>query len=216
MFSVNAGDACAAGAPPMVPIVTGGAGGSATLIVIDPVAVFFCESVTVKVTVAFPAAVGVPPIVLPATDNPAGRPLADQVYDAPAVSVPPVAASASVNAVPTVAGKLPLVVIDSAGPLALMVTLSLAVAVCPAASVTVTEKTLVPVAVGVPLITPELVFRLRPGGVAPEVTDQVYGWVPPLAAMVLEYAAPWVPLGSESVVIDSVNSTVIVNAFDTV
>lgn len=69
---------------------------------------------------------------------------------------------------------------------ALIVTLNWALAVCPAASVTVTLNRLVPVAVGVPLTTPVLPFRVNPAGAAPEVIDHVYGVVPPLATIVLE------------------------------
>jgi len=39
----------------------------------------------------------------------------------------------------------------------------------------------VPVVVGVPLICPEL-LRLNPAGRDPELTDQLYGVLPPLAA----------------------------------
>jgi hypothetical protein len=48
----------------------------------------------------------------------------------------------------------------------------------------VTRKVMpkVPVTAGVPLITPVLTFKLRPAGSAPDVMDQVYGVVPPLAA----------------------------------
>ncbi len=55
------------------------------------------------------------------------------------------------------------------------------VAVSEAASVTRTVKLLVPVAVGVPEITPELGASDRPGGSVPEARDHVYGVVPPLA-----------------------------------
>ena len=48
-------------------------------------------------------------------------------------------------------------------------------------SVTVAVKLLVPVAVGVPEISPEVVLRLRPAGKLPLVMDQVYGEEPPLA-----------------------------------
>jgi hypothetical protein len=40
-----------------------------------------------------------------------------------------------------------------------------------------------PAVVGVPDRTPE-VLKLRPAGAVPELTDQVYGGVPPVAAMV--------------------------------
>jgi len=49
------------------------------------------------------------------------------------------------------------------------------------ASVTVTVKFEVPVAVGLPEIRPEAAFSVSPAGRLPEVTDHVYGVVPPLA-----------------------------------
>ena len=45
---------------------------------------------------------------------------------------------------------------------------------------TLMVKLLVPVALGVPLITPEL-LRFKPGGRVPETRDHVYGDVPPVA-----------------------------------
>jgi hypothetical protein len=51
-------------------------------------------------------------------------------------------------------------------------------------SVTCTVKLVVPVAIGVPEITP-LVLRERPGGnKVPPVRVQVYGWIPLLACKV--------------------------------
>ena len=43
----------------------------------------------------------------------------------------------------------------------------------------------VPAAVGVPEITPEPAFRLRPAGSEPDVTDHEYGLVPPVLASVV-------------------------------
>jgi hypothetical protein len=51
-------------------------------------------------------------------------------------------------------------------------------------SVTRTVKLNVPATVGVPLITPVLLFKLRPAGNDPTVIDQLNGAVPPLAASV--------------------------------
>lgn len=48
-------------------------------------------------------------------------------------------------------------------------------------SATAAVKLKVPLAVGVPEIRPVLVARLRPAGRLPEVIDQVYGVVPPVA-----------------------------------
>jgi hypothetical protein len=53
-------------------------------------------------------------------------------------------------------------------------------------SVTVTVKFDVPLAVGVPEITPVLAARVRPVGRVPAVIDHVYPGVPPLAARVCE------------------------------
>jgi len=59
--------------------------------------------------------------------------------------------------------------------------------------------------VGVPEITPAE-LNAKPAGSVPELSNQVYGAVPPVAASVtLVYAVPTVPAGSgEVVVIDSV------------
>ena len=63
------------------------------------------------------------------------------------------------------------------------VMLSALVAVC-ARALTWTVKFEVPVAVGVPEITPVLAVSVSPGGSAPLAIDHVYGGVPPLAASV--------------------------------
>jgi hypothetical protein len=77
-------------------------------------------------------------------------------------------------------------------------------AVCPAESVTVKVKVLVPAFTGVPdrapaevNVIPVLQAPLQDGSV------QVYGAVPFTAARVVEYAVPTVPVGSEVVVIAS-------------
>ena len=64
-----------------------------------------------------------------------------------------------------------------------MVILRLAAALCTGEveSLTFTVKEEAPAAVGVPLICPELP-RVRPAGREPELSDQLYGVVPPLAA----------------------------------
>ena len=58
------------------------------------------------------------------------------------------------------------------------------VSVAELASVTLTVKFDVPVAVGVPLMTPVLLFRLRPAGSDPLSMLQVTGLIPPLSASV--------------------------------
>src|ERR1700686_5226081 len=59
-------------------------------------------------------------------------------------------------------------------------------------SATWTVKVDVPVAVGIPEITP-LLFRLNPVGSLPEAKLHVRAPAPPLACRVTEYAAPTVP-----------------------
>src|SRR5262245_33627715 len=75
------------------------------------------------------------------------------------------------------------------------------VAVCPLA-VTWTVKLTVPVAVGVPEITPVPALSVRPAGRLPLASAQVYGGTPPVAASVALYGVPCVPPGSDDVVID--------------
>ena len=53
-------------------------------------------------------------------------------------------------------------------------------------SLTVTVNNEVPVVLGVPLIWPEP-LRLKPAGKDPELTDQVYGAVPPVTPSDVEY-----------------------------
>ena len=69
------------------------------------------------------------------------------------------------------------------------------------ASVMVTVKFAVPLAVGVPEIWPEAAPRASPAGRLPPVMDQVYGVVPPLTLTELEYDVPLVPDGSDDVLI---------------
>ena len=70
---------------------------------------------------------------------------------------------------------------------AVTVMLSDLVAVCAVGaveSVTRTVKLEVPVAVGVPESAPVEAFKLTPAGSDPELIDQAYGLVPPLAVRV--------------------------------
>ena len=67
--------------------------------------------------------------------------------------------------------------------------------------------------VGVPLIAaPDSV---RPAGSVPDVTDHVYGGVPPVAANVCEYAVPTVPFerGDGVVMVSGGGSIVMANCF---
>jgi hypothetical protein len=81
------------------------------------------------------------------------------------------------------AGKAEAVVIESAG--GLIVSANDFVVVRDALSATSTEKFEVPAVAGVPLITPEE-ESVSPLASDPDVTDQRYGGVPPLAASVWE------------------------------
>jgi hypothetical protein len=60
-------------------------------------------------------------------------------------------------------------------------------------SVTVAVKLYVPLVEGVPEMMPVVAARVSPAGRLPEVIDQVYAGVPPVAVMVLEYAVFTVP-----------------------
>jgi hypothetical protein len=75
--------------------------------------------------------------------------------------------------------------------------LSISLAVRDFASVTCTVKLLLPIVVGVPVIAPVLLFKLKPGGKLPEVMLHVKGGVPvprttPRVAL---YGAPTTPGG---------------------
>ena len=85
------------------------------------------------------------------------------------------------------------------------------------ASVTVTVKSVVPVPVGVPEMSPVAGCSLSPAGSAPAVIDQVYLGMPPAAASVAEYNVPTVPCGSTTVVTaNGATSTVIDSLADAV
>ena len=91
------------------------------------------------------------------------------------------------------------------------------VPVCPALSLIAIVRVKLPGSVGVPLRTPA-VLRFRPGG-GTEVSDHVYGGVPPIAVSVwVGYAVPTVPAGSgDPVTIVSLGaSTVKVRLFEAV
>jgi hypothetical protein len=139
------------------------------------------ESVTVIEGVLVPVAVGVPEIAPEELMlRPAGSPVADQVYGV----VPPLALIEAEYAAPVKPPGNDAVAIDKPAPTvmesALVVTLRWLGVL---ESVTVIEGVLVPAAVGVPEIAPaELI--LRPAGSPAAV--QVYGAVPPPAAMAAE------------------------------
>jgi len=95
------------------------------------------------------------------------------------------------------------VVIVGATALVLITMLSALVAF-PTLLVALTEKLNVAAVVGVPLITPLVVFKLRPPGRLPLAIAHVIGAVP-VAARVWLYAVPTVPAGKEAVVIVGAN-----------
>jgi hypothetical protein len=167
-------------------------------------AVGFVESVTLAVKLKEPDAVGVPEIV-PADDNvrPAGKApaLRLQLYGV----VPPLAASVIEYAVPTCPDGTEALVICTAVTAAATVRANDLVAVSAfgfglVESVTWAVKLKEPDAVGVPEIVPAE-DNVRPPGSAPALMLQLYGWVPPLAASVVEYAVPTRPDGTDVVVI---------------
>jgi hypothetical protein len=77
------------------------------------------------------------------------------------------------------------------------------------ASVARTVKLAVSAVVGVPLLIPVLLARLKPTGKLPVTIDQVRGAVPPLATNVWLYAVPAVAPGKLAVVTTGRSFTVI-------
>ncbi len=159
----------------------------------------FVESVTVIVTVLVVAVVGVPLIcpVDASRVNPAGSPVADQVYGV----APPVAASVTpAYAVFTTPDGSDVVVIAN-WPAMLIDSVLVALRwVGLVESVTVIVTVLDPAVVGAPVIAPLEASMLRPAG--RPVADHVYGVVPPVAATVALYAVPTTPPGNDVVVMD--------------
>ena len=86
-------------------------------------------------------------------------------------------------------------------------------AIAPMASLTRTVKLNVPTVVGVPLMVPELAFKLSPLGSDPAVIAQLYGVVPPVATSDVEYEMPVDPPGAEDVLIDKAGAITIDSAF---
>lgn len=70
-----------------------------------------------------------------------------------------------------------------------------------AASVAVTVKLKLPLAVGVPESVPVAALRLSPAGRVPAETECAYGGVPPDTTIVCEYTDPMLPSGSVVVTI---------------
>jgi len=135
------------------------------------VAVAELLSRTCTVNVLAPVALGVPVIapVLAVSDKPAGRApaMTDHVYGI----VPEPASSIVLYTTPEV--PLGNSIVVTATPGAATIMLSASEAVLEFASVTLTVKLLVPVAVGAPEITPVLAVSDKPAGKEPELIDHV-------------------------------------------
>lgn len=141
------------------------------------------ESFTCTVTGNIPSAVGVP-LIWPLeafNESPDGKEpdVIDQVYGV----VPPEAVRLVEYTAPCCASGNEVVVTCTGVTDALEIVIEkLFVDVCAGEdeSVTLTVKDDVPAAVGVPLICPAL-LKESPAGSEPELIDQLYGVVPPLA-----------------------------------
>ena len=151
--------------------LTGAVPRALMVMVIVAVAVCLLASVTVKVTVDVPAVVGAP-LIAPddARLRPAGRlpPVRANVYG----DVPPEAASVCENAEPTVPVRLPVVRVNCV-PAAETTMEYCRCPDWPAESVAAAVNRNEPVAVGVPLMVPELAPNCKPPGRLPEAIDQV-------------------------------------------
>jgi hypothetical protein len=131
------------------------------------------ESVTITVKSNVPAVVGVPetvPVELPMV-SPGGRDpvVIDQVYG----GVPPVTATVAEYVVPTVPLGREAVVMPPLGAITIERAAVAVRAVGVVESVTVTVKSEVAAAVGVPVMAPVEASRLSPAGKVPVVTDHV-------------------------------------------
>ncbi len=157
------------------------------------------ESVTLIVTLPLLAAAGVP-VMAPVEaliESGVGSPVADQVYG----FVPPVAVAVRLYAWPAVPeGSEAVVIVRVADA---MLSVSVVLVLCgvgAAESVTLIVTLPLLTAVGVPEITPPELIE-RPAG--KPVADQLYGVVPPVAAIVMLYACPTWPAFRAVVVIVS-------------
>lgn len=149
--------------------------------------VFVCgvgeESVAVMVKFAVPDAVGVPSMtpVAPCSVRPAGNDPAVMLHETG--RVPPldcsVVAGYTLFIVPP--GSDVVVIVKGGGAIT-MPSAFVAVSAGVVESLTCTVKSAVPAAVGVPVITPVALCKVRPAGRAPAVNvHDEYGGVPPVA-----------------------------------
>lgn len=169
----------------------------------------FPLSLTFTVKFDVPTVFGVPEItpVVAASVSPAGRfpDVIDHVY----AGVPPLACNVRAYAVPSVPdGNDNVVIVSELAPLAATAIDSTADAVCAGfpESVTRIVKLEVPLATGVPEITPVDAASVKPRGRAPDVSDQVYAPVPPVAARGVLYTLPTIPEGT--CVVETTNGAV--------
>jgi hypothetical protein len=145
-------------------------------------------SVTVAVKFDVPVAVGVPEImpVVAARVSPAGSVPAviDHVYP----GVPPFAVMGFEYAVPTAPEGSVALIANAGGAVVVTAIESWTDFVCTGLPVSVAfaVKLAVPVAVGVPEMTPDADASVSPAGRLPAVIDQAYGVVPPPACSEVE------------------------------
>lgn len=159
-----------------------------------------CESVTVTVKFDVPGVpLGVPEMIPPLLSvKPAGRlpPVMAQLYG----GTPPVASSVWLYAAPSnpPANMVGGIVKAGAGFTVIVIAW---LAELPAASVTSKVTDALPAPVGVPVIAPVLLFRLKPKGSVPEVIVHRKGLVPPDTLTTALYTVPAVAVGTVVVVI---------------
>jgi hypothetical protein len=187
------------------------ASGSYTTIESTLIAVVAFASVACMVKGNMPVFVGLPDMtpVVGSRDNPAGRELpaaSDQVYGV----LPPAADRVWLYAAPTVPKGRDAVAMDSESYTSIESGFVTAVEF---PSVAFTVKVTVPVAVGLPDMTPVVGSRDNPAGRRlPVASDQVYGVFPPAAVTVWLYAAFTMPKERDCVVMPSGSYTVMERA----
>ena len=144
------------------------------------VALFWAASCTWTVKPLVPTDMGVPEItpVFASSDKPVGS--APAAIDHAYGPLPPVATSAALYATDWFPLGSEVVVIAKDE---LIVMLRSFVVVLDPESVTCTVKVLVPVALGVPVMAPELAFSDKPAGSAPAAIVRAYGGAPPVTAI---------------------------------
>lgn len=178
-------------------------------------AVGVSESVTVTVKFEVPGVpLGVPEMIPPPLSvKPPGRlpPVTAQMYG----GTPPVASSVWLYAVPNdPPAKVVVAIVNAGAAVTVMVIAWLAELL--ASSVTSKVTLALPAPVGVPVIAPVVLFRLKPKGNVPEVIVHRKGLVPPDSLMTALYAVPAVAFGTVVVVIVGSGLTLICTEEDLV